>query len=276
MAQQDVNHGNAIAHQTLQTISSSMQNIPGLSFFDGLTRSRTANQGRTSSSTLPTETPLRDAASLRSGRGSDPLTHPFGTNADDRDGEQGETVDAFEDPLSPSVSNTSSSPSTLPVASFSRRAATVSSGSSPIPGQSSRRATSSSTMGRSSILSKDSIFSTPILGRRPSSIADNSTVQSARERSGSTASSKENEEPTAKDVTLMAQGTQAYQMLKRIQEHPIELADIIRMLVTKKGVSVFCRLFSLSQHVRHRQKSQHRPGRLLRTTSSSQRAIMAN
>ncbi|KAF9337965.1 hypothetical protein BG006_001066 [Podila minutissima] len=34
----------------------------------------------------------------------------------------------------------------------------------------------------------------------------------------------------------MAQGTQAYSMLKRIQEHPIELADIIRLLVTKKAI----------------------------------------
>jgi len=32
----------------------------------------------------------------------------------------------------------------------------------------------------------------------------------------------------------MALGTQAFAMLKRIQEHPIELADIIRLLVTKK------------------------------------------
>ncbi|KAF9427444.1 hypothetical protein BGZ94_004886 [Podila epigama] len=47
---------------------------------------------------------------------------------------------------------------------------------------------------------------------------------------------KESEEPTAGDVALMAQGTQAYSMLKRIQEHPIELADIIRLLVTKKAI----------------------------------------
>lgn len=36
----------------------------------------------------------------------------------------------------------------------------------------------------------------------------------------------------------MAQGTQAYKLLRRIQEHPIELADIIRMLVTKKAILI--------------------------------------
>ncbi|KAG0372367.1 hypothetical protein BGX24_000351 [Mortierella sp. AD032] len=36
----------------------------------------------------------------------------------------------------------------------------------------------------------------------------------------------------------MAMGTQAYAMLKRIQEHPIELADIIRLLVTKKAILI--------------------------------------
>ena len=73
------------------------------------------------------------------------------------------------------------------------------------------------------------------MGRRPSTVADNSVHggTGGRDRSGSTAS-QEGAEPTPKDVGLMAQGTQAYTLLKRIQEHPIELADIIRMLVTKK------------------------------------------
>ncbi|KAF8977134.1 hypothetical protein BGZ46_007621 [Entomortierella lignicola] len=72
--------------------------------------------------------------------------------------------------------------------------------------------------------------------RRSSSTSENSAT-SGRDRSESNAS-KETEEPTAKDVSLMAQGTQAYSMLKRIQEHPIELADIIRMLVTKKAILI--------------------------------------
>ncbi|KAF9201664.1 hypothetical protein BGZ49_008109 [Haplosporangium sp. Z 27] len=72
--------------------------------------------------------------------------------------------------------------------------------------------------------------------RRSSSTSENSAT-TGRDRSESNAS-KETEEPTAKDVSLMAQGTQAYSMLKRIQEHPIELADIIRMLVTKKAILI--------------------------------------
>ncbi|KAF9107253.1 hypothetical protein BGX27_008805 [Mortierella sp. AM989] len=206
-----------------------MQNIPGLSFFDGLTRSRPNQQAFRSPST---ETPLRDAtpfSSLRNVKSSNSLT------TEDRQGDQASSH-TFEDPLSSSLS-TSPSPSTLPAASFSRRAATVSAGSSSsIPGLPSRRTTASSTTTRSSILSKDSIFSSPVLNRRTSSISE-SSAGSARERSGSNAS-KETEEPTAKDVTLMAQGTQAYSMLKRIQEHPIELADIIRMLVSKKAILI--------------------------------------
>ncbi|KAF9993897.1 hypothetical protein BGZ80_007998, partial [Entomortierella chlamydospora] len=146
---------------------------------------------------------------------------------DDGQDEQQNSADAFQDPLS---SSSSSSP--LPVASFSRRAATVSAGSSPMPGLPGRRTSSSTSSTRSSILSKDSIFSAPTSTRRGSSTSE-SAAGPGRERSASNAS-KETEEPTPKDVTLMAQGTQAYSLLKRIQEHPIELADIIRMLVTKK------------------------------------------
>ncbi|KAF9347686.1 hypothetical protein BGX26_000848 [Mortierella sp. AD094] len=105
-----------------------------------------------------------------------------------------------------------------------------------MPGLPSRRTSGATSTTRSSILSKDSIFSTPALTRRASSISE-SAAGPGRERSASNAS-KETEEPTAKDVTLMAQGTQAYSMLKRIQEHPIELADIIRMLVTKKAILI--------------------------------------
>ncbi|KAI7819073.1 hypothetical protein BC939DRAFT_271542 [Gamsiella multidivaricata] len=218
-----------------------MQNIPGLSFFDGLTRSR-ALQSRTSSNSAssPPETPLQDATPFRNGKGADidtdtdTVSHPLGK---DGDRVQDESSDTFDDPLSLATSNSNSSASTLPAASFSRRAATISSGSSsPMPGLPGRRATSSSTMGRSSILSLDNIFSAPILSRRASSITESATA-SGRARSASTAS-KENEEPTAKDVSLMAQGTQAYAMLKRIQEHPIELADIIRLLVTKKAILI--------------------------------------
>ncbi|KAG0314962.1 hypothetical protein BGZ99_007762 [Dissophora globulifera] len=262
-----------------------MQNIPGLSFFDGLTRSRGVGEGRSPSSSTasPPETPLLDASSLRSAKSSDSMSH---AQVGGQDGSE-QADNAFQDPLSLSIPVTSSpSSSTLPAASFSRRAATVSAGSSsflssissatatstsshtapPTPGLPSRRLTGSSTVGRASILSKDnntsgngsgggtgalsSIFSAPILNRRPSSVAETNNnnnnsssnsgslgVRMGRERSASSASSvKEGEEPTAKDVALMAQGTQAYSMLKRIQEHPIELADIIRMLVTKKAI----------------------------------------
>ncbi|KAF9346224.1 hypothetical protein BGX34_004097, partial [Mortierella sp. NVP85] len=224
-----------------------MQNLPGLSFFDGLSRSRNPGQGsRLSSATSPPSTPLQDAASLRGVKGNDPqsisgasIHNPAG------DGLRRGSVEPLDDPLSSSASSTgsfSSSSSSLPAASFSRRAATVSAGSSSSitsTQTSSRRAANAST-GRSSILSKDSIFSSPILGRRPSTVADNSVhggTGGGRDRSGSTAS-QEGAEPTAKDVGLMAQGTQAYTLLKRIQEHPIELADIIRMLVTKKAILI--------------------------------------
>ncbi|KAG0274511.1 hypothetical protein BGZ95_009705 [Linnemannia exigua] len=119
----------------------------------------------------------------------------------------------------------------------------VSAGSSPMPGLPTRRTSGNTTATRSSILSKDSIFSTPILNRRPSSIAENSSdppsssATGGRERSSSFLG-RESNEPTAKDVALMAMGTQAYAMLKRIQEHPIELADIIRLLVTKKAILI--------------------------------------
>ncbi|KAF9170095.1 hypothetical protein BGX20_009444 [Mortierella sp. AD010] len=175
-----------------------------------------------------TETPLRDAApfsSLRNLKSSDLLA-----NDDSQHGQQN-SADAFQDPLS---SSSSSSP--LPVTSFSRRAVTVSAGSSPMPGLPGRRTSSSTSSTRSSILSKDSIFSAPASARRGSSTSESATGP-GRERSASNAS-KESEEPTPKDVTLMAQGTQAYSLLKRIQEHPIELADIIRMLVTKKAILI--------------------------------------
>lgn len=217
-----------------------MQNIPGLSFFDGLTRSRNPGHGRASSSaaTSPPSTPLQDAATLRGVMGNDPQSiGGTNTNRPTGEGEHKELAETLDDPLSSSLMSNASSSSPLPAASFSRRAATVSSGSfssiSPMPGL-GRRATNSSSSSRSSILSGDSIFSTPILGRRPSAAADSvHGGAGGRNRSGSTAS-RESEEPTAKDVGLMAQGTQAYTLLKRIQEHPIELADIIRMLVTKK------------------------------------------
>ncbi|GJJ72017.1 hypothetical protein EMPS_04374 [Entomortierella parvispora] len=165
-------------------------------------------------------------------------SHPLGAHGDGSSDalEQGDSSDSKDassevsgDPLlSPSPS--------LPPASFSRRAATVSSGSpspstsSPFPGLPARRTSGASNSARPSILSKDSsFFSSPILGRRIPS-----TTEGTRERSGSI----QNEEPTAKDVSLMSQGTQAYAMLKRIQEHPIELADIIRLLVTKKAILI--------------------------------------
>ncbi|KAF9176875.1 hypothetical protein BGZ50_009503 [Haplosporangium sp. Z 11] len=220
-----------------------MQNIPGLSFFDGLTRSRaspSASKGGRSSShsgTSPPETPLRDAApfaSLRGVRSSSSLSHSLGSNTN-AEGDQDEASASFNDPLSQSASSSS-----LPAASFSRRAATVSARSTPgpsppIPGLPTRRTSGASTTTRPSILSKESIFSMPILGRRPASVSGSSSTtdtsnSTARERSGSVQSNQETEKPTAKDVELMAQGTQAYSMLKRIQEHPIELADIIRLL----------------------------------------------
>ncbi|KAF9088898.1 hypothetical protein BGX29_012342 [Mortierella sp. GBA35] len=211
-----------------------MQNLPGLSFFDGLTRSRanpaTPNAARSASATSPPETPLRDAAPFASLRSH---SHPLGGS----EGGVDNAREPFDDPLSPSGTS-------LPAASFSRRAASVSAATSPIPGLPTRRTSGTSTTTRSSILSKDSIFSSPILNRRPSSIAENSAESSSstpatggRERSSSLLG-KENNEPTAKDVTLMALGTQAYAMLKRIQEHPIELADIIRLLVTKKAILI--------------------------------------
>ncbi|KAG9320017.1 hypothetical protein KVV02_004311 [Mortierella alpina] len=216
-----------------------MQNIPGLSFFDGLTRSRgtaAAASGQRSSASAsgsPLETPLRDGAhfsSLRNVKSSSTLSQPQSSD------EQAFQSDPFEDPLSPSASSSSSS-SALPAASFSRRAATVSS-SSPIPGLPTRRTSGASTTSRSSILSKDSIFSAPILNRQTSSTtAETSSSQPGRERSSSI-QKKDTMEPTAKDVELMAMGTQAYTILKRIQEHPIELADIIRLLVTKKAILI--------------------------------------
>ncbi|KAF9920620.1 hypothetical protein FBU30_009541 [Linnemannia zychae] len=201
-----------------------MQNIPGLSFFDGLTRSRTnpSNSARTSSSASPLpDTPLRDAAPFSPLRShSNPL-------------DPSETID---DPLSqPDTS--------LPAASFSRRAASVSGGSAPMPGLPTRRTSGASTTTRSSILSKDSIFSAPILNRRTGNLSESnvgsspSTPTGSRERSSSFLG-RESNEPTAKDVALMSLGTQAYAMLKRIQEHPIELADIIRMLVNKKAILI--------------------------------------
>ncbi|KAF9987971.1 hypothetical protein BGZ75_010236 [Mortierella antarctica] len=216
-----------------------MQNIPGLSFFDGLTRSRgtaAAASGQRSSASAsgsPLETPLRDGAhfsSLRNVKSSSTLSQPQSSD------EQAFQSDPFEDPLSSSASSSSSS-SALPAASFSRRAATVSS-SSPMPGLPTRRTSGASTTSRSSILSKDSIFSAPILNRQTSSTTtETSSSQPGRERSSSI-QRKETMEPTAKDVELMAMGTQAYTILKRIQEHPIELADIIRLLVTKKAILI--------------------------------------
>ncbi|KAF9904467.1 hypothetical protein BX616_001298, partial [Lobosporangium transversale] len=221
-----------------------MQNIPGLSFFDGLTKSRNApTSGRMSSLNAgrsPTDTPLRDAAPFSSLRGTRGL-NTQGYREDDRP-ETGEgRAEAFDDPLSSSSLTGDSIPSSsLPAASFSRRAATISAGSSSMPALPTRRTTSSSSASRSSI------FSSPLLGgRRSSSTAENAAASGiGGQRSGSIQSNnsgtsiKENEEPTAKDVTLMAPGTQAYELLKRIQEHPIELADIIRMLVTKKAILI--------------------------------------
>ncbi|KAF9899842.1 hypothetical protein EC991_008242 [Linnemannia zychae] len=213
-----------------------MQNIPGLSFFDGLTRSRASpsvpNSARSNSTTSPPETPLRDAAPFASLRSH---SHPLGGSESGLDSAR-DSAEAFDDPLS-------SSGTSLPAASFSRRAASVSAGSSPMPGLPSRRTSGNTTATRSSILSKDSIFSAPILNRRPSSIAEKSSdpppspAAGGRERSSSFLG-RESNEPTAKDVALMALGTQAYAMLKRIQEHPIELADIIRLLVTKKAILI--------------------------------------
>ncbi|KAG0011627.1 hypothetical protein BGZ82_002945, partial [Podila clonocystis] len=196
-----------------------MQNIPGLSFFDGLTRSRGSPGGSSARQPLrsggsPLETPMSDAAPfavLRSTRSTENMGHPLGT----------------EEEL-PASLDTNLDTSFLPTASFSRRAATVSSLTARSPIERPGSSLSAST--RSSILPRESVFSVPSLTRRPSSIASNDS----RERSSSI--QKESEEPTAKDVTLMAQGTQAYSMLKRIQEHPIELADIIRLLVTKKAI----------------------------------------
>ncbi|KAF9117595.1 hypothetical protein BGW39_002026 [Mortierella sp. 14UC] len=213
-----------------------MQNIPGLSFFDGLTRSRASpsvpNSARSTSAASPPDTPLRDAAPFASLRSH---SHPLGGSESGLDSAKNSSG-AFDDPLSPSGT-------TLPAASFSRRAASVSAGSSPMPGLPSRRTSGNTTATRSSILSKDSIFSAPILNRRPNSVAENSSDLSSspaaggRERSSSFLG-RESNEPTAKDVALMALGTQAYAMLKRIQEHPIELADIIRLLVTKKAILI--------------------------------------
>ncbi|KAF9278264.1 hypothetical protein BGZ88_000707 [Linnemannia elongata] len=213
-----------------------MQNIPGLSFFDGLTRSRASpsvsNTSRSTSATSPPDTPLRDAspfASLRS------HSHPLSASESGLDSAR-DSSDAFDDPLSPSGT-------ALPSASFSRRAVTVSAASSPMPGLPTRRTSGNTTATRSSILSRDSIFSAPILNRRPGSTVENSTESSSspaaggRERSSSFLG-RESNEPTAKDVALMALGTQAFAMLKRIQEHPIELADIIRLLVTKKAILI--------------------------------------
>ncbi|KAF8933223.1 hypothetical protein BGZ47_010963 [Haplosporangium gracile] len=213
-----------------------MQNIPGLSFFDGFTRSRAnpsvSNTTRSASATSPSDTPLRDAAPFASLRSH---SHPLGG------GESGlssarDSSDTFDDPLAPSGT-------ALPAASFSRRAASVSAASSPMPGLPSRRTSGNTTVTRASILSKDSIFSVPILNRRSNSIAESNKESSSslaaggRERSNSFLG-KESNEPTAKDVALMALGTQAFAILKRIQEHPIELADIIRLLVTKKAILI--------------------------------------
>ncbi|KAG9064415.1 hypothetical protein KI688_003605 [Linnemannia hyalina] len=213
-----------------------MQNIPGLSFFDGLTRSRptssVSNTSRSTSATSPPDTPLRDAAPFASLRSH---SHPLSGSESGLDSPRGSSG-AFDDPLSPSGT-------ALPASSFSRRAASVSAASSPMPGLPTRRISGNTTATRSSILSKDSIFSAPILNQRPSSAAENSTKSSSspaaggRDRSSSFLG-RESNEPTAKDVALMAFGTQAFAMLKRIQEHPIELADIIRLLVTKKAILI--------------------------------------
>ncbi|KAF9963843.1 hypothetical protein BGZ70_007157 [Mortierella alpina] len=223
-----------------------MQNIPGLSFFDGLTRSRataassSTQRSSASASGSPLETPLRDGAHFSSVRNVKSSSTLSPTHSSDEHGLQS---DPFDDPLSSSASS-SSSASALPAASFSRRAATVSS-SSPLPGLPTRRTSGASTTSRSSILSRDSIYSAPILNRQTSSSSTTTTEtnagssgsQAGRERSSSI-QKKETMEPTAKDVELMAMGTQAYTILKRIQEHPIELADIIRLLVTKKAILI--------------------------------------
>ncbi|KAF9536779.1 hypothetical protein EC957_009731 [Mortierella hygrophila] len=213
-----------------------MQNIPGLSFFDGLTRSRAtssvSNTSRSTSATSPPDTPLRDAAPFASLRSH---SHPLNGSESGLDSPR-DSSDIFDDPLSPSGT-------ALPASSFSRRAASVSAASSPMPGLPTRRISGNTTATRSSILSKDSIFSAPILNQRPSSAAEISTKSSSspsaggRDRSSSFLG-RESNEPTAKDVALMAFGTQAFAMLKRIQEHPIELADIIRLLVTKKAILI--------------------------------------
>ncbi|KAG0341365.1 hypothetical protein BG004_006047 [Podila humilis] len=196
-----------------------MQNIPGLSFFDGLTKSRGSQSGASGrhssrSGQSPIETPLDDAApfaQLRNTRSTENMSHPLGAN-------EQELTDSFD--------GNGSTAASLPTASFSRRAATVSSFStagSPVK----RTSSSTSTSSRSSILPREGIFSVPALTRKPSSISSNDS----KDRTGGVS-----DEPTTKDVTLMAQGTTAYAMLKRIQEHPIELADIIRLLVTKKAI----------------------------------------
>ncbi|KAF9104164.1 hypothetical protein BGX27_010209 [Mortierella sp. AM989] len=48
----------------------------------------------------------------------------------------------------------------------------------------------------------------------------------------------ETAKPTREDVALMAEGTQASAMLKRIQDNPIDLEDIISLLVAKMAILI--------------------------------------
>ncbi|KAG0234784.1 hypothetical protein BGW41_001007 [Actinomortierella wolfii] len=239
-----------------------MQNIPGLSFFDGLTKSRhpinrhSPNSGSSGPGSPPIGTPLKDAAPfsrLRTAKSTSTLKDPLSRGtitgyeySDDEDDKNtsGNTPTGSLGGNNPSSTASSSSTSTfattssLPATSFSRRAATLSAGNA---------STNTSSTPRASILPRniESIFTDP----KSSSVKNASTPSPVRSttmpvRRTSEASQKGNmmprilQEPTAEDIQKLGKGTLGYAMLDKIQEHPIELADIIRLLVAKKAMLV--------------------------------------
>ncbi|KAF9974746.1 hypothetical protein BGZ73_001801 [Actinomortierella ambigua] len=232
-----------------------MQNIPGLSFFDGLTKSRhpTARHSPGSNLSSPgsplVDTPLKDAgpfSRLKTAKSTTALRDPLSMSAstslehsDDEDDNNPSDSKPFGDGDSSSGSTRSATASTssLPATSFSRRAATVSASSS--------SSTPISSTPRASILPRsiENIFADPKSTTKTASASSSTRPPARSARRPSEANEKNNptrspQEPTAEDIEKLDEGSFGYAMLDKIQKHPIELADIIRLLVAKKAMLV--------------------------------------
>ncbi|KAF9348705.1 hypothetical protein BGX26_012912 [Mortierella sp. AD094] len=100
--------------------------------------------------------------------------------------------------------------------------------------------TRSSSMSISSLLSE---ASTPTLTRRSSfseSATETDHEEEEEEEEGGSETSEDIEAatPTPEDIALMTVGSQAYAMLKRVQDNPIDLEDIIELLLAKAAILI--------------------------------------